>query len=110
DGDAHLAPDALGQPVVFGQRLPGVAPVARDVEAAPRSAARQVPGPAPRLPEAGEDDARIRGVDGDVAGPGVRVLLQDLLPRLAALTGVKHALPRVGAEARGRKRPGGGRG
>ena len=56
DGDADLAPDALGQ-AVAGELLPGVAAVARDVEAAAGAAARQVPRAAPRLPEAGEEDA-----------------------------------------------------
>src|SRR6185369_6685174 len=90
--------DAVGQPIVLGQGLPRVAPVARDVEAAARTAARHVPGPAPRLPQAGEDDARIRGVDGHVAGPRVRVLLQDLLPGLAAVAGAIHAALRIRSE------------
>ncbi len=55
DRDADLAPDPLGQ-AVARELLPGVAAVAGDVEAAARAAAGQVPGTAPRLPEAGEDD------------------------------------------------------
>ena len=82
DGDADLAPDAFGQPLgvflafrrvlaeigrIVGRRRdelrPVLAAVARDVQAAARSAADQLPRPPPRLPQAGEQDLRIGRIE-----------------------------------------------
>ena len=81
--DADLPPAPLRQ--TFGQLLPGVSPVARDPQRASRPAARHRPGRPARLPEAGEHDVGIRGVDRDVGGAGVRVNRHDLRPGLAAV-------------------------
>src|SRR5262249_18444957 len=62
DGDADLAPVALGQAVVLGlllQVFPGVAAVAGDVQAAPGAAGGELPRPAAALPQPGEDDPRV---------------------------------------------------
>src|SRR5439155_4460029 len=50
DGDADLAPGPLRQ--AAGQLLPGVAAVARDVQAAAGAAADELPRPPPGLPQA----------------------------------------------------------
>ncbi len=95
--DADLPPDPLGQ-AVAGDRLPAVAAVARDVEAAAGAAALQIPGVAPGLPEAGEDDIGVRGVERHRRGAGVRVLLQHLLPGPAAVGSAIDPALGVGAE------------
>ena len=83
-----LAPDAFGQAVaVFLARpgrpcrpraspawrrdelRPGVAAVARNVQPAAGAAAGQFPGPSARLPQTGEQDARIVRVEADVEAP-----------------------------------------
>src|SRR4029077_19370313 len=94
---ADLPPDPLRQ-AVAGDLFPGVAAVAGDVEAAPRAAALQVPGVAPGLPEAGEDEVGVRGGYRHIKGAGLRVLLQHLLPGLAAVVGAVDAPLRVVAE------------
>src|SRR5262249_43275734 len=58
--------------------LPGVAAVTGDVEPAAGAAAGQRPRFPPRLPEAGEDDLGVGGVEADVRGAGVLVLVQYL--------------------------------
>ncbi len=83
-GDADLAPDAFRQ-TAPGELLPGVAAVARHPEAAARTAARHLPGAPPRLPQAGEDDVGIGRIESDGRGARVRILLQHLLPGLAAV-------------------------
>ena len=98
DRDADLAPDAFGQAVAF-ELLPGVAAVARDVEAAAGAAARQLPGPAARLPEAGEQ--RCSGSGGSKAtseAPVSASFLRTCCQRLAAVPGAVDAAFRVGAE------------
>ena len=95
--DAHLAPDALGEPLAR-DLLPRVAAVARDVERGAGAAAHQLPGPAPRLPQPGEHDARVLRVERDVGGAGVRVRVEDLLPRLPAVARAIDAALGVGAE------------
>ncbi len=118
DGQADLAPDALGQALAAswfprrhlcrrpgnlrgrGNELrPGVAAVAGDVQPAAGAAAGQVPRPPPRLPQAGEEDARIVRVEADVRGAGVGVLGQHPLPGLAAVGGAVDAALLIGAEA-----------
>src|SRR5262249_240480 len=96
-GDADLPPDAVRQ-ALAGELLPGVAAVARDVEPAPRPAALEVPRVAAHLPEAGEDRVGVAGVEGDVRGTGVGVLLEHLLPAFAAVAGAVDAALGVGAE------------
>ena len=70
---------------------PGIAAIARDVQAAAGAAAGQLPRLAARLPQAGEQDPRVGRVDGDVAGAGVGVLGEHLLPGLAAVGGAIDA-------------------
>src|SRR5581483_8551022 len=102
DGQLDLAPGAGRQPLaalaagalrdVLGDELrPGVAAVARGVQAAARPAAGQLPRFAARLPEPGEKHLRRRGVHRDVAGAGVLILVEDLLPGLAAIGGAVDA-------------------
>src|SRR4029077_18735249 len=65
--------------------FPRVAAVARHVQAAAGPAAGEFPGLTPRLPETGEEYARIRWIETDIRSPGVRILVKDLLPGLAAV-------------------------
>src|SRR5262249_42947549 len=62
------------------------------------AAARQLPRPPPRLPQPGEEDARVVRVEADVRGAGVAVLVEDLLPGLAAVGGAVDAALLVGPE------------
>src|SRR5205823_5943443 len=101
DGDTDLAPGARRQAVVLGlvlQVLPTVAAVAGDVQAAAGAAGGHLPRLAAGLPQPGEEEARVVRVQADVAGAGVGVLLEHLLPRLAAVGGAVDAALRVGAE------------
>src|SRR5262249_30836325 len=106
DGNAYLAPDPLRKslaPVLFGGLLvgevfPGVAAVARHVQAAARPATGNRAPPTPRLPQPGEDNARVVRVQTDVGCTGVRVLVKDLLPRLAAVGRSEHAALRIRPE------------
>ena len=52
---------------------PALAAVARTIEPAARAAARHPPRKAARLPETGEQDTRVPGIERDVGGPGVGV-------------------------------------
>src|SRR5205085_1837747 len=97
DRQADAAPNAGGQ-AVAGELLPGVAAVGRAVQATAGAAAGEVPRPPPRLPQGGEQHARVVRVEGDVDGAGVGVLLEDLLPGLAAVGGAVDAALGVGAE------------
>src|SRR5262249_1671745 len=54
-------------------------------------AADELPGAAAGLPQGGEEDARVVGVEADVDGAGVGVLFEDLLPGLAAVGGAVDA-------------------
>src|SRR5262249_55876440 len=53
---------------------------------------------APRLPQGGEEHARVARVEADVDGAGVGVLAEHLLPGLAAVGGAVDAALGVGAE------------
>ncbi len=77
---------------------PGVAAVAGHEEPALGPAADELPGPAPGLPETGEDNARIRWIEGNVAGPAIVAARQHLFPGDAAIRGAVDAAFRVGAE------------
>ena len=101
DRDADLAPDAVGQ-AVAGELLPGVAAVARDVEAAARAAALQVPRQPPRLPEAGEEDGRGSTDPSRRRTRPCRILLQDLLPGLAAVASCDRRRARGSGRTHGR--------
>ena len=68
DGHADAAQDAFGQ-TVAGQSLPGIAAVARGVQAAAGAAAGHLPGKPSRLPQRGKEDARVVRVEAHVAGP-----------------------------------------
>src|SRR5437764_273171 len=79
---------AVVLPLDAQQRL---AAVARLVQAATGPAAGESPGPPARLPQAGEENARVAGVEADVGGAGVVVLEQHALPALAAVAGAVDA-------------------
>src|SRR5262249_17538095 len=84
EGGAGAGPDARRQALAL-ELLPGVAAVGRAVQTAAGAAAGEVPRPPPRLPQGGEQHARVVRVEGDIDGAGVGVLLEDLLPGLAAV-------------------------
>src|SRR5262249_21968255 len=94
--------DALGRVAALfrlrQQLRPRVAAVAGDVQAAAGSSAGHLPRPAPRLPQAGEEDARVGRVGADVAGPRVLVILQHRLPGLASVCGTVDAARLARAE------------
>src|SRR5262249_23036864 len=71
--------------------LPVAAASRRPDRAAPGPAADERPGVAARLPQAGEQDARVGRVEADVGGARVGVLGQHLLPDLAAVGGAVDA-------------------
>src|SRR5439155_2552308 len=94
---ADLPPDPFRQ-AVPGELLPAVTAVARHVQTAARTAAGHLPRAPARLPQAGEQDVRVRGVETDVRGPRVRVLLEHLLPGLSSVPGAVHAAFGIGTE------------
>ncbi len=81
-----------------GKPGPRLAAVGRTIEAAPGPAARHPPGVASRLPEAGEQNARIRGIEFDVARPGIGVHEQHVRPGPPAVHRAKDAALRIRAE------------
>src|SRR5688500_18607014 len=97
DSHADLAPHAVWQPRAC-QLLPGVAAITRHMHAAAWPAAGHVPGCAARLPEAREDDVRIRRIERDIRRAGLCVLLVHLLPCLAAIDRAIDAAFRVWSE------------
>src|SRR5512132_2769459 len=80
------------------ETFPGQAAVGGLVEAAAGAAAFEVPGLAANLVERRVDDAGVIGVEDDVDGARVLVLVENLLPRLAAVGGAEDAAFRVRAE------------
>src|SRR5207244_4124574 len=68
------------------------------VKAAAGTATGHLPGPAAGLPHAGEKNARVGGIEADVATAGVGVLDQDALPKLAAVGGAVDAALRARAK------------
>src|SRR5207302_918051 len=80
-----------GRQAVALELLPGVAAVGRAVQAAAGPAAGQLPGAAAGLPQGGEQHARVGRVEANLDGAGVGVLLEDLLPGLAAVGGAVDA-------------------
>src|SRR5262249_57248680 len=98
-GAGHVGVLLLG--VGLGGRpelLPGVAAVTGDVQPAAGAAAGQSPRFPPHLPEAGEDHLGVGGVEADVRGAGVLVLVQHLLPGPTAVGRAVDAAFGVGAE------------
>src|SRR5262249_34573776 len=103
DGDGAAAPDAARQTIVVipfrirgTEFLPRVAAIVRAVQAA--AAAGQTPRRPPGLPQTRKENARVRRIKTDVDGAGIGVLLEDLLPRFAAVGGAIDAALGVGAE------------
>ncbi len=90
-GDAPLLP--RGQPCF--ERLPGLAAVARLVEAAPLAAGREGVRRAAELPHAGVEDRRVLGIDREIGAAGVGVDVEHLLPGLAAVRRLVDAAVRV---------------
>ena len=81
-----------------GERIPGGAAIGGFEEAAVRAGEGAVfPGALLRLPEDGVDGLGIARVEGEIDGAGVFVLVEHLLPGLAAVGGAEDAALRVGA-------------
>ncbi len=95
EGDLGPPEEPLGQAVVLALPLPGGAAVVAGEEAGARPAGPEGPRPAPELPHAGEELLRVRGVDRQVAGAGLLVDVEDLLPGLPAVRGLEDAALRV---------------
>src|ERR1700709_673516 len=84
-----------------GERRPVPAAVGRREEAAAGAVGggRDVPGGAPGRPEGGVDHLGVAGLESEVDGAGVLVLVEDLLPALAAVARAEDAA--LGARAVG---------
>ena len=91
NGDADLAQHAVRQAGIARDLLPGVAAIGGAEQPAARPAAGDVPEIAPRLPEAGEQDARVGGIHRQFHRPGVGVAVQHLLPVCPAVARAVHA-------------------
>ena len=89
--------DAFGQ-AMSGQPYPSDSAIARPVQAAAGAAARKIPWLAAHFPERGIDNRRVGGVEGHVDRAGVVVLVENLLPRLAAIDGAEDAALGIGAK------------
>ena len=94
---ADPSPDPFGKALAL-ELLPGVTAVAGDVETTSRSARGHPPWGTPGLPQAGKEDPRVRRVETDIGGAGVRVLVQHLLPLRAAVGRPKDSTIRTGTE------------
>src|SRR5438270_13047316 len=92
------APEYARGQAVARQVGPARAAVGRAVQAAPRTAAREVPWQPSCLPERGIDDARVVRIEADIDRAGLLVLVEDLAPGLAAVAGTGRSARRVGAE------------
>ncbi len=99
DGDADASEAALGEGgKAVGEGVPGGAAVGGFEEAAVGAGEGAVlPGCLLRLPEDGVDGLGIARVEGEVDGAGAFVLVEHLLPGLAAIGGAKDAALGVGA-------------
>src|SRR5436853_3078473 len=97
DRDMDAPEYARGQ-AVARQVGPARAAVARAVQAAPRTAAREVPWQPSCLPERGVHDARVVRIEADIDRAGLLVLVEDLAPGLAAVRAADHAALAGGAE------------
>ena len=91
DGEADAAEVALRQAVVLGQPLPAVAAVVGDVEPRARPAGAEEPGPAPVVPQCGEELVRVGGVHHQLGAAAALVGVEDALPGLAAVGGPEDA-------------------
>ena len=86
----HTSLQSAGKPFAFGDVVPGVAAVGRAKDGALRSARREIPRFAPRLPQRREHDPRIVGIHRQVCGSAVVAPVQDVIPRLASIPGAKY--------------------
>ena len=98
DGDADASQPALREGgKAAGQRVPGGAAIGGFEKAAVGSGECAVlPRSLLRLPEHGVDGLGIARVEGEVHGAGALVLVEYLLPGLAAIGGAEHAALGVG--------------
>src|SRR5579862_6810644 len=90
DGDADTAENAFGQPVAF-EFFPGCAAIDGAVETATWAAAIETPGSAPSLPQGGEKNVRVGGIEDDVDAPGLSVSVKNFLPALATILGAEDS-------------------
>src|SRR5262249_11435381 len=97
DADSDAAEALLGSGKPLGERLPCGPSVRRVEEAAARSRVRVAvfPGSLPRRPEDRIDVLRVSGIEREVDGARVLVLVENLLPALAAVGRAEDAALRV---------------
>src|SRR6266536_3321129 len=88
----------IGQ-AVAAEAPPGEAAVRGFVDATSRTATGAVPGAQRELPHAGEKNARVVGIHGDVGAAGVLVHEEHSLPGLAAISGAEDAALGLWAES-----------
>ncbi len=84
-GNPDAAELAFGQPVFLSELLPVSAGVSRYVQAASRPAGLEKPGPAPVLPESGDNFIRVPRVDGHVGHSGLFIHVENFLPGSSAV-------------------------
>ena len=96
DRNADLADDARGQSRIARNFRPVVAAIGGLEEAACRSAARQTPRRAIRIPDGREEHVRVGRIERQVHGAGAIVAVENPLPGLSAVLATEDAAFRVG--------------
>ena len=98
DRDADLAERLPRDPGIEADLLPAVAAVRGLPQAAAAAAGVHAPRRALKLPHRREEDARVRGIDGEVHRARRVVEKQHSLPRLPTVGGAKDAAFRIGTK------------
>src|SRR5580704_1314833 len=96
NGDADAPERSFWQTVAF-EFFPGCAAVGGFVKSAAGTAAIERPGSAAGLPERGEEDVRIGGIEGDVNRARFVVEIENFLPGFAAVGGSEDAAIGIGS-------------
>ncbi len=96
-GDSNFAVGPFGQAVFF-KPLPCASAIVRTIESAARTAARQSPRGAPRLPQRCEKNVRVARIKRDIDAARVLILAQNFLPGLSSVGGAEDAALGIRAE------------
>ncbi len=95
NADANAPHNPIGKAVAL-QSLPCSAAVDGFIQSAARAAAIQAVRRAHDLPQAGEENARIVGIENYIDAAGVIVFVQNLVPGLAAVASAKMPRSELG--------------
>ena len=90
DRDSDAAQNTLGQSVAF-EFFPGCSAVAGTIKTASCTPAIQAPRGPPSLPQCSEQDIGVAGIEHHVDAPGLGILIEHLLPGLAAILSAEDA-------------------